>query len=47
MFLVKHGVPFDVAFSLEPDELLAYLIVLRGFDGYEYDFENMRFRDKE
>jgi len=39
LYLVWHGVPFDVAFSLEPDERLAWIVVMAGFDGHRYDWE--------
>lgn len=39
LYLVRNGVPFDVAFSLEPHERLAWIVVLAGFDGIRYDWE--------
>jgi hypothetical protein len=35
---VKHGVPFDIAFSLPDDERTAWVVVLGELDGSRYDF---------
>lgn len=44
---MKHGVPYDVAFSLPPDERIAHLIVFAeqgdGFTaGGTWDWKEMR-----
>jgi hypothetical protein len=39
LFLVKHGVPLDVAFSLDPAERLAWVIVMGEFEGLRWDYE--------
>jgi hypothetical protein len=33
LYLVKNGVPFDVAFSLPVDERLAYVVVFGTLEG--------------
>jgi hypothetical protein len=37
-------VPFDVAFSLPPDERLAYVVVLGTLDGRTFDWQAMRWK---
>ena len=38
LYLIRHGVPFDVAFSLSPGERAAYVIVLGTLDGHSFDW---------
>jgi len=45
LFLVRNGVPFDVAFSLPPDERTAWVIVLGTLQGRIYDFDAMRWEE--
>ena len=45
-FLMKNGVPFDVAMSLELYEVIAFTIAFGEFDGNEFDFPNFRWKDK-
>ena len=42
LFLVRNGVPFDVAFSLPEDERAAWVIALGTLDGGVFDFTTMR-----
>ena len=44
---MKNGVPFDVAFSLPPDERLAFVVVLGRLDGGEFDFVAMRWKERK
>jgi hypothetical protein len=37
-------VPFDVAFSLPPDERLAYVVALGTMDGQEFDWHALRWK---
>jgi hypothetical protein len=37
-------VPFDVAFSLSPDERLAWVVALAELDGHEFDFATMSWK---
>lgn len=39
LFLVKNGVPFDVAFSLEASERLAWIVIFGQFGGLSYNWE--------
>jgi hypothetical protein len=38
-------VPFDVAFSLDYDDALAYGIVFGEFEGHEWDFNAMAWKE--
>lgn len=40
--LICAGVPFDVAWAMEPNERLAYLVVKGISEGREWDFRTMR-----
>jgi hypothetical protein len=42
---VKHGVPFDVAFSLNEIDRAAFAIVMGQFEGGKFDWDAMQFRD--
>jgi hypothetical protein len=44
LYLVKNGVPFDVAFSLPADERLAWVVALGTLDGGEFDFQSMQWK---
>jgi hypothetical protein len=39
-------VPFDVAFSLSPDERLAWIVAIGRLDGREFDFSTMSWEDR-
>jgi hypothetical protein len=39
-------VPFDVAFSLSPEERLAWVVALGTLDGGEFDFVTMRWKER-
>jgi hypothetical protein len=39
LYLVKNGVPFDVAFSLPPDEAAAWSVIFGRMDGGTWDDE--------
>jgi hypothetical protein len=47
LFLVDHGVPYDVAFALDRPRRLAHAIVLGRFHGNEWDWNAMRWKDRE
>jgi hypothetical protein len=42
LYLVRNGVPFDVAFSLPADERQAWIVALGRLDGLDYDFAEAR-----
>jgi len=39
LYLVRNGVPFDVAFSLPSDERTAFIIALGSLEGHTFDWE--------
>ena len=39
LYLVKHGVPFDVAFSLPDDERLAFVVAIGTLNGGFFDWQ--------
>jgi hypothetical protein len=46
LWLVKNGVPYDLAFNLEDHELLAHVIVMGGFEGNVWDWNSMDWEPK-
>ena len=42
LWLVRNGIPFDVAFSLDQDERTAWIIVLGELNGRVWDWGAMR-----
>jgi hypothetical protein len=38
LFLVMNGIPFDVAFSLDDDERLAWVVVIGTLKGRTYNW---------
>lgn len=47
LYLVKNGVPFDVAFSLKPIEAMAWSIIFGELDGSEFDWNAMAWKKPE
>jgi len=45
LFLVMNGVPFDVAFSLDDDERLAYVVIIGTLKGLRYNWAARRWED--
>jgi hypothetical protein len=43
---VKNGVPFGTAFSLDSETRIAFAIVFGGFEGNEWDWDDMAFRER-
>lgn len=41
LYLVKNGVPFDVAFSLDDLDRQAWTIILGELDGQRFNFDVM------
>ena len=46
LYLVRNGVPFDVAFCLPADERLAWVVALGTLGGGEFDFVSMRWKER-
>jgi len=47
LFLVQHGVPFDVAFALEPHEALAFAVVIGQNLGREWSWDSLSWQSNE
>ena len=45
LWLVRNGIPFDVAFSLDEDERRAWIVALGELDGRTWDWGAMRWTD--
>jgi hypothetical protein len=45
LWLVWHGVPFDVAFTLPPDERYAYAAIFGKFEGGKFNLETLEFEE--
>lgn len=41
LFLAQHGVPFDVAFALEPHETLAFMVIVGQNLGRVWSWESL------
>ena len=46
LYLVRNGVPFDVAFSLPADERMAFVVALGTLDGRVFDWQAMRWNSR-
>ncbi len=46
LYLVRNGVPFDVAFSLSPEERFAWVVVFGGLDGHVFDWDNLGWAER-
>jgi hypothetical protein len=44
--VIRNNVPFDMAWELDQAELLAYTVVFAAFDGQEFDWVRMEFKQK-
>ena len=45
LWLVKNGVPFDVAFSLDDVTRAAWSIVFSQMEGHKFNWSTMRFEE--
>jgi hypothetical protein len=46
LWLVKNGVPYDVAFDLDDTDLLAHVIVMGEYEGSEWSWSDMRWKPR-
>lgn len=46
LWLIKHGIPFDVAFGLDEIMRTAWCIVFSEMEGAKFDWNAMRFADE-
>jgi hypothetical protein len=47
LYLLRNGVPFDIAFSLPHEDRLAWIVALGRLDGGEFDFCTMSWKDRK
>ncbi len=47
LWLVKNGVPYDVALSLSRADVAAYGIIFGEFEGNSFDFTTMSWAKRE
>lgn len=45
LFLVQHGIPFDVAFCLPPHRRLAWVVVIGTLEGGKFDWNVGRWQE--
>lgn len=44
---MKNGVPFEIAFNMNPDIRLAMSITFSEMEGSEFDFDNWQFKERK
>jgi hypothetical protein len=44
--LVKQGIPFDVAFSLEWPEIVGWLVIFGEMEGREFSWSSMKWIER-
>jgi len=47
MWLVRHGVPFDVAFALDDITRTAFSIIVSEQGGAEFDWGRMAYKEQK
>lgn len=47
MYLIKNGIPYDVAFSLGPAEKMAYSVVFGELEGNSFDWNTGTWRERK
>lgn len=47
LYLVRNGVPFDVAFSLTGRERLAWVVIMGTIDGRVFDWSIEKWREPQ
>lgn len=45
LWLIKNGIPYDVALSLDDEELFAYCIIFSELEGSKFNWKLMRFEE--
>jgi len=45
LYLVRNGVPLDVAFSLPEDDRLAWIVAIGSLDGLAFDWHSRAWVD--
>jgi len=47
LWLVKNGVPYDVAFGMNDEMRVAHVIVLGEYEGNDWDYNAMRWKERQ
>lgn len=47
LLLVKHGVPFDVAFTMTDEMRLAACVVFGEFEGNQFSWRDMKWMERK
>jgi hypothetical protein len=47
LYLVRNGVPFDVAFALPADERLAFVVAIGTLEGREFDWHTFSWKERQ
>lgn len=47
LFLVRNGVPFDVAFTLPPHERLAWIVAVGTLQGRQFDWATLSWNETQ
>lgn len=47
LFLVQSGVPFDVAFTLAPEDRLAWIVALGTLQGRQFDWPTLSWKETQ
>lgn len=47
MWLIRHGIPFDVAFGLDDNTRTAFSIIVSEQGGAEFDWNAMRYKEQK
>lgn len=45
LFLVKNGIPYDVAMSLSNEKALAFVVVFQEMEGLRFNWQTMSFEE--
>lgn len=45
LFLIKNGIPFDVAFAIDDVTRAAWSIIFSEMNGAKFNFNTMQFED--
>jgi hypothetical protein len=47
LYLVNKGIPFDVAFSLDDEMRMAWVVIFGTHDGGEFDWTTMSWKKRD
>ena len=47
LYLVRNGIPFDVAMSLDPEVRVAWVVILGQQDGHEFDWDTLTWSKRD